>query len=928
MKKNLLLFAFILLWAVQTGRAQTHTLSYYVDWHTQNQNMWGPTGNVFSMDTSINLFDVDEADVVTAGYITNIFGGDFGASLTIDYWLKMGVNFTIAGFSTGSVDVNYPTKINLEFPDDYTWNPGQTITIGSDYTVEPGWSLDSHFPTSGSISFDLYFGFNIDVDATVCIWSCATFDVFEVGVPLDTTSLISDTNGIASVTYPWFDPAIGFYMEHDTILPLIFNNLGGIGFSGQINLPYVETNDYMLPNDKCLYAKGDSAYIWLDLDILQFLAAFDPSWAQVIGYLNGTINIGGGITLDYSLLTVHLLEASYMVQNFSFCPDIWAHLSFPMNLNYTVTDPGNGNALMGAGNNDTVVFKVDHDLHITYPCIAPPTLPIGIYFSMDNQFRNHTWDSIAFTFVLTAFTFTLHLPSFPVLPEVCIPDYCIYIPVPCLDKSGNTPECFDTICSSQICTPPVTLAPLDFDITIGPLINLAIPLGYLPLTWFDETWELQGFEPDLTGSFDTIVPGTVLIPNPPMTTEIFGPNVICYGDTSTVITVVVTNGTAPFTYEWSTGDSITTNAAADSIVVGVGTWYCTITDASGCTSTEQLIIYYINPQMFSTLVKEDINCAGDSTGWIICYATGGTPGYTYEWAPYGGTADTAVHLFHGTYFVTITDSVNCTLVDSVTLIELHPLPPVNFTGTPVEGCQPMQVQFSELSADEGQTYDWTFGDGGSDTIKNPVHIYYNWGIFDVSLTVVSIYGCDSTMTKPGYITVHPKPVADYYYSPDTVLATVDPSWTVSFTDNSSFAWEWLWDFNDPGSGSNSSTMPVTVHSFSEEGIFHVTLYVTSDYGCMDTVTYDVSIIDDILNIPNVFTPNNDGANDFFVIENAEKYPENKLVIFNRWGVKVFEQYHYRNTWNGNGLSDGVYYYVFDSGKEVYKPTEGTITILR
>jgi len=201
--------------------SQTETQSYHVRWHTEAQDMWGPNGSAFTMDTSINIIDVNESGVNTAGSIVNILGGDFGAMLTIDYWLRMGSNFNIDGFTTGWVDVNYPTIINLTYPDSMMFNPGQTITIESNYQVDTGWFLTTQFPTSGHVSLDFYFGFNIDVDAEVCVWSCTYFDVFEVGVPLDTTLLfdISDSNGVASITYPWYDPAIGFYMAHDTILP-------------------------------------------------------------------------------------------------------------------------------------------------------------------------------------------------------------------------------------------------------------------------------------------------------------------------------------------------------------------------------------------------------------------------------------------------------------------------------------------------------------------------------------------------------------------------------------------------------------------------------------------------------------------------------------------------------------------------------------
>jgi len=912
--------------------SQTETQTYNVRWHTESQNMWGPTGSAFTMDTSINLFDVNEADVVTAGSIENIFGGDFGALLTIDYWLRLGSNFNIEGFTTGWIDVNYPTNINLTYPESGTFNPGQTITIASDYQVDTGWYLQSQFPTSGHVSFDLYFGFNTDVDATVCIWSCTTFDVFEVGVPLDTTLLfdISDSNGVASITYPWYDPAIGFYMAHDTILPLVFNNLGGIGLSGVITLPYVATNDYMLANDKCLYAKGDSAFMWFDLNILTFLGAFDPSLDSILDMLNGTIDIGGGITIDYSLLTLDLLVTSYMVQDLSFCPTIWANLTFPNNYSYTETIPGSG-TVVSSGNGNSITFQVDHNLNLELPCDMPVSLPAYVRFSMDNDFRNHTWDSITFSLVITAFTFTLNLPSFPILPDFCIPGYCFNIPVPCPEKSLGPDTCWQEICFSEICTPVTTPQP-DLSYTIGPLIDVSIPLGYIPITWFDETWELAGFQPDNSGMglYDTVMPDQiVMVPNEPFSTEIDGPNVICFGDTNAVITVIAINGTPPYTYVWNTGDSATTNDTSNFIIVGVGNYMVTVTDVNGCSSTEQLIIYYVNPEIFISLTGTDINCAGDSTGMIVADVWGGTPGYTYDWVPFGGNSDTAANLPHGTYILNIIDSVDCDRSDTITLIELHPLPPVNFTADITEGCQPLVVNFSELSPDQGQSYEWNYHDSTAyDSIKNPTHIFQDYGTFDVTLTVVSIYGCDSTMYKPGYILVHPKPVAEFTVDPSVVQKTENPTWTVFFDDQSTFAFFWDWNFDDPGSGAaNTSDIPSPFHSFSAENIYYVTLIVTSDFGCKDTAVHKVEVIDDVLQFENIFTPNNDGFNDVFEIKNVEKYPENKLTIFNRWGDKVFDAYHYRNTWNAEGVSDGVYYYIFDSGIG-NKPVEGTVTIIR
>ncbi|MBK7482753.1 MAG: gliding motility-associated C-terminal domain-containing protein [Flavobacteriales bacterium] len=78
----------------------------------------------------------------------------------------------------------------------------------------------------------------------------------------------------------------------------------------------------------------------------------------------------------------------------------------------------------------------------------------------------------------------------------------------------------------------------------------------------------------------------------------------------------------------------------------------------------------------------------------------------------------------------------------------------------------------------------------------------------------------------------------------------------------------------------------------------------------------------LLKIPNAFSPNNDGTNDLYVIENLEYYPENSFVVFNRWGNKVFEATPYTNTWDGTNQFGGVmgeelpestYYYVLDPG---------------
>jgi gliding motility-associated-like protein len=128
-------------------------------------------------------------------------------------------------------------------------------------------------------------------------------------------------------------------------------------------------------------------------------------------------------------------------------------------------------------------------------------------------------------------------------------------------------------------------------------------------------------------------------------------------------------------------------------------------------------------------------------------------------------------------------------------------------------------------------------------------------------------------------------------------------------------------------------------TFSDTGSYTFTLVVTDGNGCqseVSEVTITVSL-SDVLNVPSLFTPNNDGNNDFLVIPGVEGHPDSRLEIINRHGVSVFETTAYRNNWDGTPnkgtfigsgpLPADTYYYVLDlnNGRE---PQTGYIVIKR
>jgi gliding motility-associated-like protein len=130
-----------------------------------------------------------------------------------------------------------------------------------------------------------------------------------------------------------------------------------------------------------------------------------------------------------------------------------------------------------------------------------------------------------------------------------------------------------------------------------------------------------------------------------------------------------------------------------------------------------------------------------------------------------------------------------------------------------------------------------------------------------------------------------------------------------------------WNFDDPNSGANNSSSDLNPsHLFSETGTYQIT--ATVEFDCFtETVTQNINLIDcpDTLSpdvsfvFPNIITPNGDGINDFFEIENL---PENtEVIILNRWGNVVFSSMNYQNNWDGKDTSgkelvDGVYTYKF------------------
>jgi gliding motility-associated-like protein len=244
---------------------------------------------------------------------------------------------------------------------------------------------------------------------------------------------------------------------------------------------------------------------------------------------------------------------------------------------------------------------------------------------------------------------------------------------------------------------------------------------------------------------------------------------------------------------------------------------------------------------------------------------------------------------------------------------------VNFTADVLSGCAPLCVNFSDLTQTGGTpiaSWDWQVDGVSVSSGQSPSYCFTDAGWFDISLNVISANGCAGTLTLPNYIQTFPGPVADFMLS-ETEVPEATP--IVYFTDASSGASGWSWDFGD----GNISTAQNPSHTYADSGYFCVTLTVTNS-GCSDTAMHCLRIVPDVfIYIPNTFTPNDDGTNESFRIY-GRGLVEGTLFIFDRWGemlARLEKDQPFVVGWdgryNGEPVKQDVYTY-----KAVVKDTKG------
>ncbi|GAB4279542.1 MAG: hypothetical protein Kow0068_03560 [Marinilabiliales bacterium] len=358
-------------------------------------------------------------------------------------------------------------------------------------------------------------------------------------------------------------------------------------------------------------------------------------------------------------------------------------------------------------------------------------------------------------------------------------------------------------------------------------------------------------------------------------------------------------------YVWDIGN---TNQTISVNPLTTTTYTVTVTE-NGCSASDDVTVY-VNPAPQLTTTPDISICQSDSVTLSVNGAV------SYLWST-GQTSSTIIVYPSNTttYYVTGTDINSCSNIDTVNVTVIPS--PNAFAGQDISICNGDSVQ---LNASGGTNYQWY----PSSSLSNP---YINNPLaFPVQNTTYIVVVSNGTCTDMDTVVINVYPSPQVFAGNDTSVYTNENA-QLHATYNQDYQYQWI-----PSTFLNNPLIynPVS----SPQNTISYTVIVTDTNGCSASDNITITVIEkpagDIV-IYNTFTPNGDHINDYWIIENIEQYPDNKIEIYNRNGHKVFEAENYQNDWDGKyygtDLPAATYYYIIDLGDgiTVYK---GDVTIIR
>ena len=398
--------------------------------------------------------------------------------------------------------------------------------------------------------------------------------------------------------------------------------------------------------------------------------------------------------------------------------------------------------------------------------------------------------------------------------------------------------------------------------------------------------------------------------------------------------------TSGVTYSWA-GPGITSGANTANPTVNLpGNYSVTVTDnVSGCSNISGSAGSVVNVPIDNVFPTAQINTA--TAGSITCTntvvtidATASTsgPNITYTWTTSGsgnlsGNSSTTMPMVTGAgvYTLTVLNTINgCSNTSTINISSNVNLPTGVSAGTDVLlPCDSGSVVLNGASTSSNVSYMW-FGPNSYSFIgQNPNNVS-TAGSYTLVVTDINT-GCSIVDTVS---VINQSVQASFISNPISGVAPL----LVNFTNTSTGAASSSWNFND----GNTSILTNPINEFVNTGTYSVVLIAFNSAGTCSSVATAIITVEDpfFLEIPNVFTPNSDGANDVFTIK-SKGIKEITLQIFNRWGQKMYEFSGSKAAWDGLAPSgalvpEGTYFYFVKATGFDNNITEkhGTINLFR
>ena len=376
-----------------------------------------------------------------------------------------------------------------------------------------------------------------------------------------------------------------------------------------------------------------------------------------------------------------------------------------------------------------------------------------------------------------------------------------------------------------------------------------------------------------------------------LSTNISSTNVSCFGGNDGIATAATT----ATTYSWSTSPIQTTQTATG---LAAGTYTVNMTDPNACPTTASIVI--TEPAELISNITSSSSCNDICNGSVGITAVGGTLPYSYTWSTLGIGQNFTGTVCTGTYTGSVIDANGCSVSTDVIVDSLQSTQILCTNETVCIG------SIAILNASGASTYIWSPSTGLSSTTGATV---------EANPTATTVYnvvgtsanGCSSTISVTVFVEDIVAPVAEFSFNP-LQPDVFNPE--VNFINLTNGTNTYSWDFN--GIDYSNEVNPTYFFPIDSGGLYTVCLRVENSIGCVDTICHEVFVNGfTSIYIPNAFTPNGDGVNEYFSPVLRDVSRENfDFKIFDRWGQLIYSSNSIEASWDGTfkgiNCKDGVY----------------------